>query len=367
MTTTGVFVDDKDKVYARLLTRAGFVELTHLPVETDIASLANQILAFTPDVLALDYRLNEEVGGLPADQTYMASAVAQHLRDRAVAGPAGDFPIVLVSAEVKIRELFDPDRTAHDLFDKVFVKEQIENDPAAAQVELVSLAQAYKSLKGHQHYSLETFLAAEPEDRIFIDLQELRTPVDSAAAPHQVVGFILKNLFAKPGLLLDAADAGARLGITPTSFEEVQTALAKANIAYTGELSKGWPRWWAHRLDAWLTDLLGARPITLTARERSERIGSALKLQLEPAHSPWTGATDEKIAFACASCRRGAEVRHSVNVFEGSIPRYRIARRICWDCVQIDRYTGESPPLQIDELDEPLAAEVRTMEKPAAR
>jgi len=367
MTTTGVFVDDKEKVYARLLTRRGFVEFTHLPVETDIASLANQIVELKPAVVALDYRLNEEVGNLPADKTYMASAVAQHLRDKAVASPAGDFPIVLVSAEVKIRDLFDPDRTAHDLFDKVFVKEQIRDDPSSAQTELVSLARAYEFLTAQHRYNLETFLAAGPEDRNFVDLQELRAPIETAAAPHQVIGFILKNLFGRPGLLIDAAETGARLGIRSTSFEVVQAKLAEANIAYVGELSDGWPRWWAHRLDAWLTGVLKARPITLNALERSERIGAALDLRLEPARSPWTGSTDEKIAFACASCRRGAEVRHSVNVFEGSIPRYRIARRICWDCVQTDRYTNESPPLQIDELDEPLAAEVRTMDKPAAK
>jgi hypothetical protein len=364
MTKTGVFVDDKDKVYARLLTRRGFLEFTYLPVRADIASLANQILKLEPAVVALDYRLDEEVGSLPTDQTYKASAVAQHLRDKAVESPADDFPIVLVSAELKIRDMFDPDRTAHDLFDKVFVKEQISEDAERAQIELVSLADAYQALTGQKAYQLEAFLAALPEDQTFIDIQELKTPVETASAPHQVVGFALKQLFGKPGLLLDAADTGARIGVTPKSFKALQPALAEAGLAYVGQLAEGWPRWWAHRLDAWLTKLLGTRPITLAAAERAERLGAPLGMALEPSPSPWTGGTDEKIAFACASCRRGAEVRHSVNAFEGPIPRYRSARRICWDCVQTDRYVAER--LQIDELDEKLAAEVRSMDKPAA-
>ena len=366
MIKIGIFVDDKEKIYARLLSRKGVVEFEHFLVDTDIASLANRILERSPDVVALDYRLDEEVGNLAADKTFKASAVAQHLRDKAVVSPAKDFPIVLVSAEAKIRSLFDPDRTAHDLFDKVFVKEQIRDDVARAQTELVTLANTYTILAQQQAYSLELFLDTSEEDRVFIDLQELRTPVETASAPHQVVGFFLKQLFNKPGLLLDEADTAARLGITQLSFEAVRPKLSELGLDYSGQLAEGWPRWWAHRIEAWLEEKLGARPITKTAIERATRLGIALDLMLEPARSPWTGDPDEKISFACASCRRGAEVRHSVSAFEGAVPRYRIARRICWDCVQTGRYENEHPVLRIDELDERVAAKVRTMDKLAA-
>jgi len=365
MSKAGVFVDDKDKIFARLLSQRGVLEFTYVPVDTELALLANRIITSDPAVVALDYRLDEDVGSLSPDQTYKASAVAQQLRDKAVASPADDFPIVLVSAEEKIKEMFDPDRTAHDLFDRVLVKEDINKDASAARTEILSLIGAYQVLTVDPRYKLETFLAAGPEDRIFVDIQELKIPVETAAAPHQVVGFVLKHLIAKPGLLLDAADAGARMGITPQSFEAVQAKLADAKLQYSGQLSDGWPRWWTHRLDAWLTKLLDARPVTLTASERAERLGLSIDVPLEAARSPWTGKSDEKIAFACASCRRGAEVRHSVNAFEGPLPRYRVGRRICWDCVQTDRYKSESPPLQTDELDEQVAADVRAMEKPA--
>lgn len=367
MSKTGVFVDDKEKVYARLLSRQGVIEFEHFLIDTDIASLANRILESKPDVVALDYRLDEEVGELAADKTYKASAVAQHLRDKAVAEPAKDFPIVLVSAETKIRSLFDPDRTAHDLFDKVFVKEQIRDAAARTQTELIALANTYAILAQQQTYSLEMLLDTSEGDQVFTDLQELRAPVETAAAPHQVVGFLLKQLFNKPGLLLDDADTAARLGITHSSFEVVRAKLTEAGLAYSGQLADGWPRWWTHRLEAWLTEKLGRRPITMTALERTERLQAALDLALEPARSPWTGSDDEKITFACASCRRGAEVRHSVTAFEGTMPRYRIARRICWDCVQTDRYKAEQPPLEIDELDERVATKVRAMDKPAAQ
>lgn len=366
MSKRGIFVDDKEKVYARLLSQKGVIEFEHFLVESDIVSLANQILSRDPAVVALDYRLDEEVGSLDADKTYKASALAQHLRDKAVASPEKDFPIVLVSAEVKIRSLFDPDRTAHDLFDKVFVKEHIRADSARTQVQLVSLADAYASLT-KQPYSLETFLAVTEDDRAFTDIQELTTPVETASAPHQVVGFLLRQLLNKPGLLLDDDDTAARLGITLQSFEAVREKLSGIGLAYSGQLAAGWPRWWAHRLEDWLTGALGTRPITMTALERANQLGTVLEIPLDAATSPWTGGDDEKISFACASCRRGAEVRHSVTAFEGTVPRYRIARRICWDCVQTGRYADDHPTLQIDQLDERVAAKVRTMDKPAAR
>lgn len=367
MSKTGIFVDDREKVYAHLLSRHGVIEFEHFLVATDIASLANQILERKPDVVALDYRLDEEVGDLASEKTFKASALAQHLRDKAVEAPSEDFPIVLVSAESKIRTLFDPDRTAHDLFDKVFVKEQIRGDVERVQAELISLADSYDFLSQQHVYSLDAFLSTIEGDRVFIDTQELRTPVETASAPHQVVGFLLKQLFNKPGLLLDDADAAARLGITPPSFEAVRPKLVEAGLAYSGQLADGWPRWWAHRIEAWLEEKLGVRPITTTALERAIRLSAALDHALEAARSPWTERDNEKISFACASCRRGAEVRHSVSAFEGAVPRYRIARRICWDCVQTRRYEDEHPTLRIDELDERVAAKVRTLDKPAAQ
>jgi hypothetical protein len=365
MSKTGVFVDDQETVYAKLLTRRGELEFQYLAVDTDIATLANRIRDYDPAVVALDYRLDQEVGGLAPEKTYKASAVAQHLRDKAVERPGKDFAIVLVSAEEKIRTLFDPDRTAHDLFDRVYVKEQITEDPDTAQAQLVALADAYGALVAQQGYDLEGILGTEADDRVFVDIQELKSAVESASAPHQVIGFLLKHVFDKPGLLLDAEDTAARLGITPASLDKIAAKLDQANLTYKGLLANAWPRWWAHRLEGWLTETFGARPITLPAVTRAQMLSAMLDTQLDPAKSPWTDRVDEKIAVACASCRRGTEVRHSVSAFEGSMPRYRIARRICWDCVQTDRYESAHPPLQIDDVDRPLAQKVKAMEKPA--
>jgi hypothetical protein len=368
MTKVGIFVDDQEEVYAELLTRDGVIEFVHLPVDAGITALASQTMAQRPAVVALDYRLDENVGGLPADESYKASALAQHFRDKAVEDPTKDFSIVLVSAEDKIKALYDPDLTAHDLFDRVYVKERVTSDPDAVQDELIDLSTAYETLiaKGGR-YELGALLAAREDDDAFLDVQELTLAASSASAPHQIVCFLLRNLLDKPGLLLDADDVAARLGIDHASFPNVEGKLIAAGIVYEGLLSGAWPRWWAHRLEEWCVQLFDAKPITLTSAERAEKIRAALEIEVEPARSRWTGGTDERIAVACASCRNGTEVRHSVNVFEGPMPRYRIARRICWDCVQTDRYAHVRPRLQIDDLDEAVAERVKTLEKPSAQ
>ncbi len=314
----------------------------------------------------MDYRLDEEVGGLDPSKTYKASALAQHLRDHAVGAPEADFSIVLVSAESKIRAMFDPDRTAHDLFDRVYIKEQITRGSAEVQDQLIGLSIAYSVLNAEKRpYDWRNLLATKEDDHPFVNVQELTLPIEDASAPHQIIGFFLRGLFDKPGLLLDENDSAARLGIIPESFERIKGQLTAGEINYTGVLANAWPRWWNHRLESWITNVAGARPITFNARERAEKIGAALGVELRPAPSPWTGKTDEKITVACACCRRGTEARHSVNAFDGPLPRYRTARRICWDCVQTERYLEISPPLKIDQADQALAERVKVMAKPA--
>lgn len=366
MTARGIFVDDKEKIYATLLSRKGVLEFDYFPVDADVAELGSRIFGERPIVVALDYRLDEEVGGLDPSKTYKASALAQHLRDHAVGAPQADFSIVLVSAESKIRSMFDPDRTAHDLFDRVYIKEQVTRSSDNIKDQLVGLSNAYSVLNAEtQPYQLPKLLAAQESDKPFVNVQELTFPVESASAPHQIIGFFLRSLFDKPGLLLDADDAAARLGIAPESFEMIKDQLTDDGISYTGILGDAWPRWWNHRLESWITNVAGARPITFTAEERTYKISAKLGIELTPATSPWTGRTDEKITISCACCRRGTEARHSVNAFDGPLPRYRTARRICWDCVQTERYLEMSWPLQIDEADQALAERVKVMEKPA--
>ncbi len=360
MTYHGVFVDDQDDVFAEQLSTRGRLEIEFLAVQEPTA-LARAIRDKHPMLVALDYRLDEAPAGLPADQTFKGSALAQHLRDASIEAPELDFAIILVSAEDKIRTLFKPDQTAHDLFDRVYVKDHINGQRHTVRQELLSLCAAYDHLrqKGGQ-YDLAELMSAEPDDRPAIDMQALTLRLAEAKAPHLVVKLILKDLIDRPGPLIDLDDVCAHLGVSKRSMEKLAEALETYRADYRGLFGDAWPRWWSHRVEAFAQEVFSTRATGLPASERARLLTEQFGPGFEAAISPWSGSADELIAVACACCRRGTEMRHSVAAFETYLPRFAKRRRICWDCVQTDKHLQASPGLVIDEIDASLAIEVRT-------
>ena len=364
MTYAGVFVDDQDAVFAEQLSTPGVLDIEHQDV-LEVTSLARLIAAKQPMLVALDYRLDETPAGLKPDQTYKGSALAQHLRDASIETPATDFALVLVSAETKIRTLYKPDKTAHDLFDRVYVKEDINKNRAQIRRELLSLCAAYAALRQCGGvYKLADIMRAEGDDQAVIDVQALTLRLEDAKAPHLVVKTLLTQLIERPGPLIDTADACAHLGVSNTDADRVAALLTEHGADYHGLLHEAWPRWWTHRVEALAQETFGRRATGLPASDRarvlSEKFGSAF----EPAVSPWTQSPHELVALACSCCRRGVELKHTVAVFESYLPRFATRRRVCWDCVQTDKYREIVPPIVIDEVDQDLAEAVKALQRP---
>jgi len=82
---------------------------------SELVTLAQEISATQPDLVALDYRLNEPRKEWPFG--YKAGPLAQQLRDQALETVSQDFPIILVSHQDDIKAFFD-NVTAHNLFDR---------------------------------------------------------------------------------------------------------------------------------------------------------------------------------------------------------------------------------------------------------
>lgn len=359
MTYHGIFVDDQDNVFAEQLSTHGRLEMEFMAVK-EPAALARAIRNKQPMLAALDYRLDEAPGDLSADQTFKGSALAQHLRDSSIEEPDHDFALVLVSAEAKIRALFRPDQTAHDLFDRVYVKEEINAQRSKIRQELLSLCTAYDQLRQKNgRYDLAELMLAEPEDRPAIDIQALTLRLADAKAPHLVVKLLLSQLIDQPGPLVDLDDVCAYLGVSRGSGSKVAEVLQQHRVNYRGLFGDAWPRWWNHRVEAFAQEVFTTRATGLPASERTRLLTERFGAGFEVAVSPWSGSSDELIAMACASCRRGMEMRHSVAAFEAYLPRFAKRRRICWDCVQTDQYQHVKPALVIDEIDASLADEVR--------
>lgn len=364
MTLSGIFVDDQDQQYAKLLSTRDELMFEFVSVGP-VLTLANRIVADRPAILALDYRLDENVSDIDPSETYKAGVLAQQLRDRASTDPALDLPIVLVSNEAKIQNLYRPDKTAHDLFDGVYRKEEIQERRPAIRREMIALAKGYCTLRDTAgKYSAEALLNRHGAGSL-LQQQDITAAFGTATAPHTLAKFVLKALIDQPGLLVDDADAAARLGIDKSSFERLVANPQMQPIRYAGLFGEGWRRWWLDILLDWAEGILGVRPISLRNVDRAEKLSAALDLPLNPVPSPWTGRPDEAAALACASCREATEIRHSVAAYAPTALRFTLRPRICWDCIQTDRYRDRPEPLLVDEADAELAESVKTRQRDA--
>lgn len=352
----GFFVDDIDKIYASQLSTSGenglIIEYLGLK---EAATLAGEIFDARPDIVALDFRLDENPSMIEPKKSYNGSGLAQLLRDKASVMPEHDFPIVLISSEEKLQRFYRPDGTAHDLFDYIFKKGEVADNPTPFKEQLISLCKGYVALKSVWGDARLSVFGLADEELVNIAKQELRMSLLSAGAPHIAARTILKDLIDRPGILLSDNELAARLGVA--TLEPLLHTLVEQQIQYKGVFSEGWRRWWAHRFDDWAIDLFGARPTTLTGTVRAKALNAKLGINVKPATSTWNDSSDERFAFACAVCDRASEIRHSVAAFDPHAPRYSHRKRICWDCIQTEQYLQAK--IEVDDVDANLVAEVK--------
>lgn len=366
MTFNGIFIDDNDDeaVYAEQMSTRHELKLVHERPHSLIVH-SNSIFTRRPDLIALDYRLDEDLGDLEDNEAYKASAMAQQLRDLAIESPHADFPIVLVSSEEKIRDQYEPDKTSHDLFDALFVKSEVNDNKEPVRKQLLSLCEGYRLLRSQVgDFNLAVLAGLDGDDADLLDHQELTFPISKAAAPHIVAGVLLSQLINRSGPLIAINEACARFGVDLKHEEIISALLIQKSADYRGTFSSGWPRFWSHLVDDLAAEIYGKRATGFTSGERAEKLSVLLGEPINAANSTWTKQADELISFACACCGEGTEMRHSAGVFETNLPSFSKRRRVCWRCIHGDRYLDVRPSITMDASDEDLVANVKVMEFP---
>ena len=367
MTFKGLFIDDQEteSAFADTLSQAGVIELTFVKPE-EVSDLTSQVLVANPSIMLIDYRLDEVGTDGSAAVNYKGSGLAQNLRDKAIENPQSDCPLVLVSAEAKIKSLYKHDKTAHDLFDRVYVKHIINDDRDRVRSELLAMCNGYETLRACDgKYDLLALCGLGEDEGWVLDHQQLRVGIGEAKAPHIVARIFLRDLIDRNGLLLDDNELAALLGISRDCVDKVAPTLTESGIAYTGLFSGLMRRWWTHRLDDWAAEEFGGRATGLTAMARADALNEKFNLALTAATSPWTGLADEFVAFACTVCGRPTELKHSVAAFDQDRPKFAKVKRICWDCIQLDKYKTAEPPVLVDDNDAAIARAVPNMARPA--
>jgi hypothetical protein len=358
----GLFVDDREdeSVYARHLSVLGEngLNFVFLKAELEIVQLANTILARKPDIVAMDYRLDDQQN-LP--NRYKANPLAQHLRDHAVDSWEDDFPIILVSHEQKIKEKYHPDRTAHDLFDHIYIKEELVRTSQSVARELLGLVEGYRLLKGcwSSGNRVRELLGANDQQVVDVHIQEIRHWEEELQAPHLLARRILRYLIRRSGILVDQNGLLALMGVKPDSADvDKLIQYFERECKYTGAFSKGWDRWWASSIRRVARDLCGEEIGNLTAQQRIDCLNGKLSLRLIPAASKWTNGTDTFPIMVCASCNYPTDRAHSVAVHE-TVPSFVQRRRVCWKCVSTGDYEHHEPRLDLDEKEDYIVAKLK--------
>lgn len=316
----------------------------------------------SPDLLLIDYRLDEKPVEDDKIAEYKAGPVAQLLRDSAIENYQNDIPIFVVSHEDNIR-IYEPDKTTHDLFDQIWLKNFFIDEPFAAVSQMHSFIEAYKKIIGcfNKKNRLHKLLRIKADEIGFIKSNFFHE-FTKMKAPHLISINIFKMFINRSWLLLDKNNLLALLGIHPDnkesdSFKKLIKIAAENDIKYSGIFGSGFQRWWSNRLKVFFEDQCTVILGDMTAAERVEKINECLKLEFKPAVSRWTNNSDTYVSFACSSCKNPTEVEHSVSAYD-PVPNQGIGKnRICWSCIQTGEY--EETGLLVDDSDRFTADKIR--------
>ncbi len=364
---TLVFVDDREDQFGILNeTRreaSDFFNISTLLPDPDPIVTKKKIIKQNPDLLLLDYRLDEQASD-GETIVYKANPLAQLLRDDATENLQQDFPIFAVSNEDNFRKYFDLDQTAHDLFDRTYNKTDIINRARFIAIEMNSYVETYKNIIELQDVDKKVvhLLDLQNHEDFLVD-HRFVAEIDRKKVPHVISMEFYRIFIERPWLLLDEDNLLALLGISPESkgepeYNKLLQILVENNLGYSGSFSSAFKRYWPHRIRIFFKSNFSVEIGDLNSRERASMIKDTLSVGLKPATSRWTKGKDTYTSFACCSCKQPTEADFAVAAYDPvALPKQAGgSKRICWACIQTGEYSSKN--LSVDESDEFIAEKI---------
>ena len=227
--------------------------------------------------LILDLRLDD----FPNEETkyanFRGTSLAQEIRTRQKETTLISFPIVLFSANDKLKQSLED--SGKNLFDICIDKSKVNTDTfTIITPQLISLAEGYISLKDNKNVSKILNINIDSIDERFVSelTQLLNKPI------HIISQFIICELIEKQGLLINEQVLAARLGVeieNSQDWKKVKESLLVAK--YSGVFGEGWQRWWMPLVEKWWEETVKAERYlrSTPATERVEQIKNSLKIE----------------------------------------------------------------------------------------
>jgi len=271
-----LLIDDSPveaKAFAANLSFQDGLSIEHLGANDAAKALGTGDLK--PAGVLMDVDLSNELG---PQQT--GPGMSQNIRIAQQRQSIPSFPIVRFSLREKILENIGRDSSSDDIFDLKIEKDGL-SDPVlrdSARARLIGVRQIYDALEGGD-IALPALLGLEEDTWCRWGSSALLSDFEVGDRAYQRASPLVR-LMVHPGLLIEEAFVGFRLGIDTTASSGWADVLAAlSGYAYRGVASDCFPRWWARGLEQWWQEELGFDlPLAGTdIAQRVELLGKTFK------------------------------------------------------------------------------------------
>jgi CheY-like chemotaxis protein len=334
-----VYIEDRSKdaeTYRDLLGKRQRVEIYTLEPspKLDVAGIVDK----KPDLVLLDYELTRKLSsGLKA--SYQGGTLATRLREE-----LRDHPLILFTRRTILQQYAWPSEELGAV-DEIIYKEDVDQDPEGGIRILRAIAKGFATLRSvdtKDWDSLVEALRARPSE---VDLlREASPPLGLRAdkkgreivwSVREAAAWILKTLFAFPGLLYDSLYASASLGIDEDSFLKTAVQRYFKEAEYDGPFSGVSSRWWRRRLheNAFRCIRRARLPPVLTRSFRSA-FQKMTGTRIEPSRCATCGA--KSADSVCYVLRKPVERRCSLEYFPDKRPPVMDVARVSFKAIRED-------------------------------
>ena len=258
------------------LENLGF-EVGQYDPERDINNVVDKINAYNPDVIIMDYRLNNGSENV----YYDAPTIAATLRNKHRAN-FKEIPIILISNESKIADFYK-DFLNQDLFDYAIEKQVLNDRKDFFKERILSYIDSYLKIKEY-NFDILKILELEEKDSVLLHSLIVKKLEPKTQQIYEYSRFVNDNLIYAIGTLIGEDILAARLGVDK-HCEDWHNLLNELNDSmYQGIFKDSHKRWWSEKIERWWTSEFGVNNLRrLNAAERVNLLNNKFELNLKTA------------------------------------------------------------------------------------
>lgn len=270
-----LYIEDLDAETRNLTFQRENFKIKSIPPSNSIDKIINDINEHNPDLIILDYILTEG-----SDLKYCnAPTIAATLRSLTAIEEFKERPIVLMSNQDQIVNLYRKDYTSHDLFDYAITKQNATKTCTEKFInKCISFIDAYEKI-ANDKFNLSKILSINEKlihSKLNFYLNENNKSV------YEYSRFIFEHLIRCSGMLIGEEVLAARLGVSKESSDWKKLKALFDDFKYKGIFSDSYNRWWMSSIDYWWINSLGEKYSLRhhNAEERVEILKTKLGLNL---------------------------------------------------------------------------------------